>query len=32
VLAGLVKRIDSEVNTTTLADPASLQQVKEMLA
>jgi len=32
VLAGLVKRIDAEVNTTTLADPASLQQVKEMLA
>jgi [acyl-carrier-protein] S-malonyltransferase len=32
VLAGLVKRIDAEVNTTTLTDPASLQQVKEMLA
>ena len=32
VLAGLVKRIDAEMNTTTLADPASLQQVKEMLA
>ncbi len=32
VLAGLVKRIDSEVITTTVLDPASLAQTKVLLA
>ncbi|MED5619516.1 ACP S-malonyltransferase [Ideonella sp. BN130291] len=32
VLAGMVKRIDAEVITGTVYDPASLQSVKEMLA
>jgi [acyl-carrier-protein] S-malonyltransferase len=32
VLAGLVKRIDAEIVTTTVLDPASLAQAKEMLA
>ena len=32
VLAGLVKRVDAEVVSTTVLDPASLQQAKEMLA
>jgi [acyl-carrier-protein] S-malonyltransferase len=32
VLAGMVKRIDSELTGTPLFDPASLAEVKEMLA
>jgi [acyl-carrier-protein] S-malonyltransferase len=32
VLAGMVKRIDGEAQTTTLLDPASLAATKEMLA
>ncbi len=32
VLAGLVKRIDADIATLTITDPASLQQAKEMLA
>ncbi|MDE2082625.1 MAG: ACP S-malonyltransferase [Burkholderiales bacterium] len=32
VLAGLVKRIDAELVTTTVLDPASLRQAREMLA
>jgi [acyl-carrier-protein] S-malonyltransferase len=32
VLAGLVKRVDAEIVTTTVLDPASLAQAKEMLA
>ncbi len=32
VLAGLIKRIDAELVSTTVLDPASLQQAKEMLA
>ena len=32
VLAGMVKRIDSELTGTSLFDPASLAEVKEMLA
>jgi len=32
VLAGMVKRIDSELTGTPLYDPASLAEVKEMLA
>lgn len=32
VLAGLVKRIDAEITTTTVLDPASLAQAKGMLA
>jgi [acyl-carrier-protein] S-malonyltransferase len=32
VLAGLVKRIDAEIATTTVLDPASLAQAKGMLA
>ena len=32
VLAGIVKRIDSELTGTSLFDPASLAEVKEMLA
>jgi [acyl-carrier-protein] S-malonyltransferase len=32
VLAGLVKRIDAEIQTTTLLDPASLKATQEMLA
>lgn len=32
VLAGLVKRVDGEVQTTTILDPASLKAVQEMLA
>jgi [acyl-carrier-protein] S-malonyltransferase len=31
VLAGLVKRVDAEIITTTVLDPGSLQQAKEML-
>jgi [acyl-carrier-protein] S-malonyltransferase len=31
VLAGLVKRVDAEIITTTVLDPSSLQQAKEML-
>jgi [acyl-carrier-protein] S-malonyltransferase len=32
VLAGLVKRVDAEVITTTVLDPASLKAAMEMLA
>ena len=32
VLAGLVKRVDGEITTTTVLDPASLQAAREMLA
>jgi [acyl-carrier-protein] S-malonyltransferase len=32
VLAGLVKRVDAEIQTTTILDPASLQAAQEMLA
>ena len=32
VLAGMVKRIDGEATSATLLDPASLAEVKEMLA
>lgn len=32
VLAGLVKRVDGEVQTTTILDPASLKAAQEMLA
>ena len=32
VLSGMVKRIDAELQTATLLDPASLQQTKELLA
>ena len=32
VLAGLVKRVDAEIQSTTVLDPVSLQQAKEMLA
>jgi [acyl-carrier-protein] S-malonyltransferase len=32
VLAGLVKRIDGDIQTTTLLDPASLNAAQEMLA
>ncbi len=32
VLAGLVKRVDADITTLTLLDPASLAQAKEMLA
>jgi [acyl-carrier-protein] S-malonyltransferase len=32
VLAGLVNRIDAEIQTTTLLDPASLKATQEMLA
>ena len=32
VLSGMVKRIDAELQSTTLLDPASLQQTKELLA
>ena len=32
VLAGLVKRVDAAIMSTTVLDPASLQQAKEMLA
>lgn len=32
VLAGLVKRVDAEIVTTTVLDPASLNAAKEMLA
>jgi [acyl-carrier-protein] S-malonyltransferase len=32
VLAGMVKRIDAELQSATLLDPASLQQTKELLA
>jgi [acyl-carrier-protein] S-malonyltransferase len=32
VLAGLVKRIDGEIQTTTILDPASLKAAQEMLA
>ena len=32
VLSGMVKRIDAEAGTTTVLDPASLQQAKELLA
>ncbi|HSQ73737.1 MAG TPA: ACP S-malonyltransferase [Rubrivivax sp.] len=32
VLAGLVRRIDGEIASTTLLDPASLAEAKEMLA
>ena len=32
VLAGLVKRIDAEINTATVLDPASLAQAKGLLA
>jgi [acyl-carrier-protein] S-malonyltransferase len=32
VLAGLVKRIDPEIHTTTILDPASLKAAQEMLA
>jgi [acyl-carrier-protein] S-malonyltransferase len=32
VLAGMVKRIDAEAVTGTVYDPASLQEVKGMLA
>lgn len=32
VLSGMVKRIDGEVQTTTLLDPASLAAAREMLA
>jgi [acyl-carrier-protein] S-malonyltransferase len=32
VLSGMVKRIDAELQSATLLDPASLQQTKELLA
>ncbi len=32
VLAGLVKRVDGEITSATLLDPASLAQIKELLA
>ena len=32
VLAGLVKRVDAEIQSTTVLDPASLAAAKEMLA
>jgi [acyl-carrier-protein] S-malonyltransferase len=32
VLAGLVKRIDADLDSTTVSDPASLKQALEMLA
>ncbi len=32
VLAGLVKRVDAEITTTTVLDPASLQSARELLA
>lgn len=32
VLSGMVKRIDAELQSTTLLDPASLTQTKELLA
>ncbi|MFM8665018.1 MAG: ACP S-malonyltransferase, partial [Betaproteobacteria bacterium] len=32
VLAGMVKRIDAELQSATLLDPATLQQTKELLA
>ena len=32
VLSGLVKRVDAEIQSITVHDPASLQQAKEMLA
>lgn len=32
VLAGMVKRIDAELQSATLLDPATLQQTKEFLA
>ncbi|MEY3253530.1 MAG: hypothetical protein RL227_2503, partial [Pseudomonadota bacterium] len=32
VLSGLVKRIDGELQTTTILDPASLKAAQEMLA
>ena len=32
VLAGLVKRVDAEIQTTTILDPASLAAAKELLA
>ncbi|MBK9363559.1 MAG: ACP S-malonyltransferase [Rubrivivax sp.] len=32
VLSGMVKRIDAEARTTTVLDPASLAQAKELLA
>ncbi len=32
VLAGLVKRVDAEITSATVLDPASLQAAKEMLA
>lgn len=32
VLAGLVKRIDGEIKSTTVLDPASLAQAKELLS
>ena len=32
VLAGLVKRVDAELASATVLDPASLQQAREMLA
>ena len=32
VLSGLVKRIDGEIKSTTVLDPASLAQAKEMLS
>jgi [acyl-carrier-protein] S-malonyltransferase len=32
VLAGLVKRVDADIHTTTVCDPASLQAAKALLA
>jgi [acyl-carrier-protein] S-malonyltransferase len=32
VLSGMVKRIDAELQSATVLDPASLQQTKELLA
>jgi [acyl-carrier-protein] S-malonyltransferase len=32
VLAGLVKRVDADIQTTTVLDPASLKAAQEMLA
>ena len=32
VLSGLVKRIDGEIKSTTVLDPASLVQAKELLS
>ena len=32
VLSGLVKRVDAEIQSTTVLDPASLQQAKDMLS